>query len=436
MNKLPESYYLAVGLCFIHIIFAIINRKQAWALPFGAVVATVGGWYLVEPVYFPELFETFRFEMVEKAYYSVCLFYVALIFTTPTIAKQMRPSSHHLSIKYVSADKLLVMVAGTWIILLAYGTYRMNGDLLGALYPVDGRAGGRMWSREAGAGAGSGGFIVSTASYLYVLCLASFGLLIFFVKKKASLACLTILIVIAWPYSFLQGSRNITLATIAPGGLAFLLFGRIGMIGKTLVTLTGAVVLDFLMRVIIEFRNTGFGDIDFSKVEKTSHLGLNMGSELVYITSFLDDKTLTTSNGMRYLTEISNVVPRAIWADKPLIGIDYAIARSFGGNADSDIGVFATISSGLVGQGVLNFGNVLGPIAAAALMALWIGFLARLRLQNTPLRLALYLVGLGVTFNLGRDITLLVLWPIVFGYLGVRMFEYNEQLGKPQIGQN
>ena len=33
------------------------------------------------------------------------------------------------------------------------------------------------------------------------------------------------------------------------------------------------------------------------------------------------------------------------------------------------------------------------------------------------------MLGIGLTFNLGRDITLLVLWPVVFAYLFVRLTE-------------
>jgi hypothetical protein len=66
-------------------------------------------------------------------------------------------------------------------------------------------------------------------------------------------------------------------------------------------------------------------------------------------------------------------------------------------------------------------------------MSTWIGILARFRLQATPLRQALFLVGLGLTFNLGREVTLLVLWPMIFGYLGVRLFEYRGNLRRYRL---
>jgi hypothetical protein len=52
-------------------------------------------------------------------------------------------------------------------------------------------------------------------------------------------------------------------------------------------------------------------------------------------------------------------------------------------------------------------------------MAGWVALLARqdLRSRGEPARLLLYGIGLVLTFNLGRDVTLLVIYPFVFGSL-------------------
>jgi hypothetical protein len=82
--------------------------------------------------------------------------------------------------------------------------------------------------------------------------------------------------------------------------------------------------------------------------------------------------------------------------------------------------VDTTISTGFIGQGVVNFGRFLGPMAAALLMSIWVAALARLELNIRALgRLPLYSLGLILTFNLGRDITLITLYPFVFGALAV-----------------
>jgi hypothetical protein len=123
-----------------------------------------------------------------------------------------------------------------------------------------------------------------------------------------------------------------------------------------------------------------------------------------------------------------NPIPRIIWPGKPLIGIDYAVARGFawdeGGSKSG--GVAASISTGMIGQGVVNFGRILGPVAAAFLMALWVAVLARQDLMGDSLGyLLLYSIGLVLTFNMGRDITLLIIYPFVFGWLLLHYFGRN-----------
>jgi hypothetical protein len=57
-------------------------------------------------------------------------------------------------------------------------------------------------------------------------------------------------------------------------------------------------------------------------------------------------------------------------------------------------------------------------------MALWIGLLIRWWGQRQSLlRFMLFMLGAGLTFNLGRDMTLLVLWPVVFVYSFVPLIE-------------
>jgi hypothetical protein len=87
----------------------------------------------------------------------------------------------------------------------------------------------------------------------------------------------------------------------------------------------------------------------------------------------------------------------------------------------------------MIGQGVVNFGLILGPIAAALLMSIWVAVLARLDLRGDIGRLLLCTVGLILTFNMGRDITLFVLYPFVFGYMLLLAWEWQQ---KKKIAQN
>jgi hypothetical protein len=78
----------------------------------------------------------------------------------------------------------------------------------------------------------------------------------------------------------------------------------------------------------------------------------------------------------------------------------------------------------MIGQGVVNFGRFLGPVAAALLMALWVAILARQDLMSHDIaHLLLYAIGLVLTFNMGRDITLLVIYPFIFGWALLKIFD-------------
>ena len=104
------------------------------------------------------------------------------------------------------------------------------------------------------------------------------------------------------------------------------------------------------------------------------HAGLNMLEELAWINSFLDKGTYAVNWGpgevvapkqrkngdsarhftgerQRYWAELVNPIPRGLWQDKPLIGIDYAIARGqlCGVQKEGEAGVGATISTGMIG---------------------------------------------------------------------------------------
>jgi len=66
---------------------------------------------------------------------------------------------------------------------------------------------------------------------------------------------------------------------------------------------------------------------------------------------------------------------------------------------------------------VVNFGKLTGPVAAAFLMALWCVFLARLDLTGNDFgRLLIYMVGIITIFNFGRDISLAMAYPALFGF--------------------
>jgi oligosaccharide repeat unit polymerase len=423
IDTLPLEYWICGVIIASAIAFSVRHRDVHWVPPFVAVLGTVAGWYMVEPIYFFDEFSMFPPASVSDAFRCVFLFLVALVILTPAVARWFEPKRNnpYSDMVHVTPEQLIPMLIAAWIALLMVGIYRMEGDIVATLFPLESRTNSTMWQRAAGGDAGATGFLVSAAAYTYVLILSMFGLLLPLTKKPAFRLTLVLCILISWPYAILQGSRNVTLAVITPMVAAYLLLGKRSPLVKTVVAIVAFFAIDQLMRMIIGLRDVGFDEGTLGESD-ARHSGLNMGSELVFITELLDRGFMTLAYGKGYLDEMANVIPRAIWADKPLIGIDYAIARGFGGG-DSDIGVFATLSTGLIGQAVLEFGPVAGPVCSAFLMALWIALLGRLRSQGGATRVALFLVGLGLTFNLGRGITLLTLYPFVFGYVGIVILE-------------
>ncbi len=424
-------YGIALALLVGLVIEAIATyKKRAWSIPALAVYGTTFVWYFVELVYTPENVQAFSQEVLENCYLQIMLFLGCFRLLLPPLSNRLirsvRPSENLFAF---DPARLLTVLAFLWAVLLAYGTSRTNGNLLAALFPVASRAGGQMWERAAAAGAGPTGFIVSAASYTYLLVCSFFGTLLPLQTKPSAKWFNGLIFLVVLPYYILLGARNQLLAVVFPAYFSYALFSRHKWWVKLLLTASLFLLLNQALTLIIAYRNVGFGalfdgsSIGGAPLVEQKHLGLNMLEELCYVNTFYQEGLLQLSYGDRYLAELANVIPRVLWPGKPLIGIDYALLRGFGGGS-SDIGVFATISTGFLGQGIVNFGPFFGAIAPAFLLALWTAFLSRLWVQSqSSLRLCLFLAALGVTFNLGRDITLLVLFPIVFGYGLVLLLE-------------
>lgn len=431
LSSLPFGYWLAFVTAVALVAEAAVQWRRPWAIPTAMVYVTIFGWYVLEPIYTPESMSVFSTSSINATFVSVFIFLMTFRLASPIGVGVFAPAARvDVQRDDLPAERVLAIGAVLWLLLAAFGAYRMGGDVIGALLPLNARAGGNMWSRAAGADAGTFGFAISTCAYLYSLVLALFGMVLPLLKtRRAQIFCL-MLILLSWPYAFLQGSRNVAIAVFVPFVFSFLLFSRVRAGYKATFLLGSAVFIEWAMRQIINFRNVGFES--GQSVEDEGHLGLNMASELTYCIDFLKSGVLRQQWGWNLLSEAANVVPRFLWPDKPLIGVDYAVARGYGGG-ENDIGLIATISTGVIGQGVLDFGAYAGPAFMAAIMATWTGILARLWAQGTVPRTCLFLVGIGLTFNLGRNVTLLVLWPMVFAYVLVLAVE---KYGTPKASKS
>jgi oligosaccharide repeat unit polymerase len=402
------------------------------------VYVTVFAWYFVDPFLNPEQYDYLPSSLLGESYGQVLLFLIAFRVFTPTATRWIvgRRSSGIFDTR-LTPEQILVAAGAIWLVLFLIGIYRMDGDVMGAVFPFDSRAGMTMWAREAVSSSGSG-FLVASGAYLFNAVTAFLGVLVFFQRTTLWRCVAGAMFAITLPYFFLAGTRSHFLAAVLPFIITYLFYGRHLLILKLAILAVAFFCLNEGFKFVTAFRGTGFREVLASENpyelmdEDMRPSGLNMIQELCFVNVYFETSAASPAHGAKYFNEVLNFVPRAIWPSKPLLGIDYAKWRGFESDND-ELGVNTTISSGMIGGGVLNFGRIFGPVAAALLMAVWTGLLIRWWEQRQSLlRLMLFMLGAGLTFNLGRDITLLVLWPAIFAYFFVRIAEI---WAKPRVQQ-
>ena len=439
------TFYLAAVALLVLTIESCVKllNRDSFSITL-AVYATIFGWYFVDPFLNPEQYTFIPSFLIGESYGQVLLFLIGFRFFMPVAVGWIvrRRSTALWATQRFTPEQILIAATGIWFLLLIIGIARMGGDVVGALFPIDSRAGATMWGRGAIASSATG-FLIASAGYMFNAITAFLGVLIFFQRSPFWRVLAGAMFVISLPYFLLEGARSHFLAVILPFIIAYLFYGRHPLIIKVAILAIAFVCLDQGFKLVTAFRGTGFRELlaaehPYELVdEDLRQSGLNMIQELCFANAYLQSGAATPSYGGRYLNELLNVVPRVIWPSKPLIGIEYAKWRGLE-DPNSELGVFATISSGVIGGGVLNFGPFFGPLAAGIIMALWTAVLIRWWEQrNSLLRLALFMLGAGLTFNLGRDITLLVLWPVVFAYCFIRFVEIRTMKpsrGVPHVG--
>jgi len=425
------TFYLAAVVLLVLTVescIKLLNRNT-----FGItlmVYVTVFAWYFVDPFINPEQYGYLPSFLLEKSYGQVLLFLIGFrVFTPVAVRWIVRRRSSGILDTRLTPEQILIGAAALWLVLFIIGIARMGGDVMGSVFPVDGRAGPSMWGRDALESSGSG-FLISFAGYVFNAATAFLGVLVFFQRRIAWRLLAGAMFAITLPYFFLAGARSHFLAAVMPFIITYLFYGRHLLILKLAILAIAFFCLNEGFKFVTAFRGTGFRDVlasenpyELMDEDMERQTGLNMIQELCFVNTYLETGGGSPAYGARYLNELLNFVPRMIWPSKPLIGIDYAKWRGFESDS-SELGVNTTVSSGMIGGGVLNFGQIVGPFAAGILMALWTGLLIRWWEQRKSLlRLVLFMLGVGLTFNLGRDISMLVLWPVIFAYFFVRLAE-------------
>jgi len=426
------TFYLAAAALLILTVESCVKllHRNSFGITI-AVYVTVFAWYFVDPFIDPDQYSFLPPYLIERSYLQVLLFLIAFRIVVPVAIRWIvsRPSNAVLAVRGLRPEEILIGAGMTWFLLFLIGIYRMDGDVMGAVLPLDGRAGATMWGRGAVESSATG-FLISFAGYLFNAVTAFLGVLIFFQRTAFWRRVAAVMFAVTLPYFFFQGARNAFLVAILPFIITYVLYGRHWLVIKFVIVAVAFVFLHQGFRFVQQFRSGGFREVlatqsPYALVDDNVRTnGLNMIQELCFVNAYLDSGQTSPAYGARYLNDLLNFIPRAIWPSKPLLGIDYAKWRGYENDDDEGLGVNTTVATGMIGGGVLNFGDIFGPLAAGILMAIWTGLLIRWwKQRESLLRLILFMLGAALTFNLGRDITLLVLWPVVFAYFFIRLTE-------------
>jgi len=454
----PISFFLSALALIAASLFAWKHRRHGWGLPMLAVLGTVGAWYHGDALY--NDYEVYRLSIgdnaINAAWWQVLLFLITFVFLVPPIHRAfnkrfLKKQSNLMiytetsKIKHPSVqsqiDQLGKALLVAWIVLMVIALYRMGFNFGSIFTPYLEGWKAKPWSRGRVGGGLSA--LLSLASYVQIMLTASFGVVAAISVNPRTRTMAIIVCFLAFPYYIFDRTRNPMIATMLPGLLAWVFISLKGGVWKKAVVLLVAFLMaNFRFAVVVDTnmgRGVTVGDAlkehkqqqeqaaDEVEMygggdgEQHKHQGLNMFSELCHMNDLLHQGLYSPTWGGRYFAEAANFIPRGLWKNKPLVGVDYALARGFADdNATSSTsggGITASIATGMIGQGVANFGRLFGPMAAALLMAIWVAILARLDLHGDTARLLLCVIGLILTFNMGRDITLFVLYPFFFGYM-------------------
>jgi hypothetical protein len=448
---LPLAFWVVMAILIAGAVHAVADIRKGTGIPTLMVLTTVTFWYVGDAMYndYPnnhaKLFDS---GVLQSAWWQVAWFLSVFLLVAPRVHRWFnarylgRTSGVIQMFRYgvgqpafqMQLELLFYVCMSIWLAVSVLAAIRVKGQILYYFFP--------FWGYKAdpwGRGTLGSGFdsLVTVVFYFHMLVTGIFGVVAALATNRRVRFLAIAFCLVSWPYFIFDRTRNSLLAVVMPGILSWCLLGLRGSVLKKAAALAVCfLVVNVWMKFIISNRDNMTitaaikeKGLNLQSNEKVHHEGLNMYEELCWINSFIEGGNYTPNWGARYFADLVNPVPRVIWPGKPTIGFDYAVLR--GQEVGGDSVISATISTGLIGQGVVNFGRILGPAAAALIMSFWSAILARLDLTAERFgRLPLYATGLFVTFNVGRDFCFLALYPFVFGAIMVWFLErYHPQLG-------
>jgi hypothetical protein len=443
----PLSFWVVIILLIVGGLWALNRIRDGIGLPILAVLGTTAVWYIGDAIYNDyALNHVVKFSSgnLDNAWWQVAWFIFFVLILTPVIHRFININSYQNTsviflmwkkginspILSVQIEHLFRGCVAIWVVLSVLAWTRVGSDLPYYYFPFLGEKADPWGRGRVGSGLDA---LWAFANYLQTFIGGAFGIVAALSTKKKTLYLALMGCLLTWPYYLFDRTRNTMLATVLPGVLCwvFLRFRGNLLVKFALITLCFFATETWFEHVItsralgVSVTSTFKDNDSIIKKEKVHHDGLDMFEELCWVNTFFDDGSYKPNWGYRYFAELVNPIPRSLWPGKPFIGIDYAIARGQGGGVDEQAGVNASVSTGMIGQGVVNFGRFSGPICAAILIGIWVSVLSRLDLQGNKIgRIPLYLIGIVSTFNLGRDITLMTLYPFLFGAALVWLSNY------------
>ena len=145
------TFYLAAAalvLLTVESCVKLLNRNS-FSITL-AVYVTVFAWYFVDPFLNPEQYDYIPSAWISQSYEQVLIFLIAFrIFMPVAVRWIVRRATALSGTRQFTPEQMLIAAGALWFLLLVIGIIRMGGDVVGALLPVDSRAGATMWGRGA-----------------------------------------------------------------------------------------------------------------------------------------------------------------------------------------------------------------------------------------------------------------------------------------------
>ena len=436
MNIYPISFWLnCLVICFF-IIPLTLRWAQVMNIARLGVIITLSFWYIGDIIYAEDhsITGVYTQEIINLSLNQLLMTILFFIFFSSffkqKLQKKIRKSQPRLN-EYTIESKekelqaIFKFILYSWLILFLIAQFNIGFKLMGSIFPPLSNDYVNLWRR--GRFGGSLGFLISTGGYIHKFLSSMFGLFFIISKDKKIKKMSLMMLVISWPYFFFGVGRNIMLAVSMPAIIAYILFYKHSKTQKTLVLFSLLMFFHVWFSFVLKNRKQGLAATFKNEgieipADDAKHHGLDMFKELCYINEFHQQGLIELKWGQGYLAQALNIVPRAIWPNKPAIGIDYSLLR--GATRTGEYEVSHTVSLGVIGQGIIEFGPFIGCIFLAFLLAIWSYIISHFwHRRYNILYLTLFLVGLSLTFNCGREITLLVLFPFIFGFIFLKIYE-------------